>query len=280
VKKSCEKILLISDNPHYQQYLKNNCYQWQAHCKTVKNEIEAREVLMQASQKGNLFKFVLVDSSQFNERLSDAIRDIKLNSKQSNIFVLTKPEEECKFDEICCISKPLESLQLYNAMVTSIGKEQDLIHNVADTENEVSDLLESPPQFNAQVLLSEDDPTNQIVAEGILCEFGIKIDIVADGQQAVEAIQNKTYDLIFMDCQMPVLDGYQATKKIRKLENLKMVKHLPIVALTANNMQGDKDICLAAGMDDFLAKPIEPADFFRILKKWLPHKKVKIVSEA
>jgi signal transduction histidine kinase/CheY-like chemotaxis protein len=113
--------------------------------------------------------------------------------------------------------------------------------------------------ITATVLLAEDNPTNQMYMQEILRRAGCACDVVDDGQAAVEAARNKAYDLVLMDCQMPELDGYQATATIRRREQQAGVaRPLPILALTANAVDGDREQCLAAGMDDYLAKPVSP----------------------
>jgi len=130
------------------------------------------------------------------------------------------------------------------------------------------------PQFDTHVLVAEDNPTNQIVAEGMLTYFGCQVDLVSDGHEAVVAASNYHFDLIFMDCQMPKLDGYEATRKIRKNQSLSGVKSTPIVALTAQAMKSDRDQCLRAGMNDYLSKPFDERQLVEILNRWLPDKAV------
>jgi CheY-like chemotaxis protein len=131
------------------------------------------------------------------------------------------------------------------------------------------------PSFrHARVLLVEDNRVNQLVAARMLKAFGIEAAVVADGAQAVRAVQEKTFDLVLMDCQMPELDGYDATRAIREWESVRMAAgittRLPIVAMTANAMLGDREKCLAAGMDDYLSKPIKRDVLLASLVRWLP----------
>ena len=123
-----------------------------------------------------------------------------------------------------------------------------------------------------RILLAEDNKTNQKVAIGILKKYGHHIDVAEDGMQAIEAVQEKNYDVILMDMQMPVVDGLQATQQIRKISDFHA--KLPIIALTANALNGDHERCVAAGMNDHIAKPIRPAALFRALAIHLPHKVV------
>ncbi len=126
-------------------------------------------------------------------------------------------------------------------------------------------------KFDAFVLVVEDNITNQIVAQGTLEKMGCKVELAGNGLEAVSAVEKKQYDLIFMDCQMPVMDGYEATVKIRKKSSGQEMEYVPIVALTAHAMKGDRERCLAVGMDDYIAKPFDEQQLERVLLKWVPH---------
>ena len=126
-------------------------------------------------------------------------------------------------------------------------------------------------QFNARILVVEDNTVNQKVAQGILSKFGVRIDLAADGKEAISALEQLPYDLVFMDCQMPVLDGYDATRQIRDLDSKVKDHAIPVVAMTANAMQGDRDHCIAAGMDDYISKPVQPSKILQMLEQWLPY---------
>jgi len=117
------------------------------------------------------------------------------------------------------------------------------------------------------LLLAEDNPVNQLVAKRQLELMGYRVECVENGQQALDAIARKTYDLVLMDCQMPEVDGYEATRRIRQRES--SAEHLPIIALTAHAMKGDQEKCLAAGMDDYLSKPFREEQLAALIDRWL-----------
>ncbi len=123
---------------------------------------------------------------------------------------------------------------------------------------------------NAYVLLAEDNITNQQVALSILRHLGLRADAVANGEEAVQAVVFRRYDLVIMDVQMPVMDGLEATRKIRRLDASVSHSSLPIIAMTANAIQGDRSNCLEAGMDDYVSKPVSPQGLAEVLGKWLP----------
>jgi CheY-like chemotaxis protein len=118
-----------------------------------------------------------------------------------------------------------------------------------------------------RLLVVEDDRVNQRVIELMLEKFGLKCVVVADGAAAVEVATFEYWDAILMDCQMPGMDGFEATRQIRRRLN---GKALPIIALTANAMTGDREACLAAGMNDFIAKPVRQEELRTCLERWLP----------
>ena len=123
-------------------------------------------------------------------------------------------------------------------------------------------------RLNGHVLLVEDNMVNQLVVQGFLTKMGLTVELASDGKQAVEFFQSKAYDLVIMDCQMPIMDGYEASGEIRRLER-NGGRRIPIIALTAHAMQGDRERCLAAGMDDYLSKPVKKEDLHATLQRWL-----------
>jgi CheY-like chemotaxis protein len=166
------------------------------------------------------------------------------------------------------LTKPVRRGQLLD-VVTLIAGRSASKHTTA-----ISEVNTEPHLAHARVLLVEDNRVNQLVAARMLKAFGIEAAVVSDGAQAVEAVQAKTFDLVLMDCQMPELDGYDATRAIRAWEAPRIAAgvatRLPIVAMTANAMPGDREQCLAAGMDDYLSKPIKRDVLLTTLAQWLP----------
>ncbi len=120
--------------------------------------------------------------------------------------------------------------------------------------------------ISAHVLVVEDNPVNQRMAVRMLEKMGCRVDVAANGAEALKKAAQSLYDLIFMDCQMPEMDGYEATAEIRRCEGHS--KHTLIIAMTAHTMQGDREKCLQAGMDDFLPKPVKKETLSEILQKW------------
>ncbi|MFJ3483704.1 response regulator [Pseudomonas sp. NPDC090202] len=128
---------------------------------------------------------------------------------------------------------------------------------------------EVPQERDGCVLLVEDNPVNRTVVEAMLRSLGLAVSVAGDGAEAVSMVSKDSYALILMDCRLPVMDGYEATRRIRQLPGL---ENLPIIALTANARHGDRDVCLQAGMNDYLAKPFKRTDLQQVLQRWLTFK--------
>lgn len=126
----------------------------------------------------------------------------------------------------------------------------------------------SHPHIEGRILVVEDNPVNQKILVHLLKRRGLTVDTVANGRDAVARVVSASYAIVFMDCQMPVMDGYQATGEIRSLEGQRALPRTPIVAMTANAMAGDREVCLRAGMDDYLSKPLTVAELERVLSHW------------
>jgi CheY-like chemotaxis protein len=126
------------------------------------------------------------------------------------------------------------------------------------------------PACRPRILLAEDSIINQQVALAILKKLGCQTDLVANGKEALESLRRFSYDLVFMDCQMPEMNGYEASTLIRDPKSGLPNPRVPIIALTAHALQGDRQKCLAAGMDDYIAKPVHHTTLAATLQKWLP----------
>jgi CheY-like chemotaxis protein/HPt (histidine-containing phosphotransfer) domain-containing protein len=138
----------------------------------------------------------------------------------------------------------------------------------------------SPERFKGRrVLLAEDNMINQMVAIRQLEDMGIRIDAVANGNEVLDALRSAPYDLVLLDCQMPELDGYETSALIRKSESMPF-RDIPIIAMTANAIKGDKERCLGAGMSDYVSKPIRLAELTKALEKWLPVREASVIGPA
>jgi CheY-like chemotaxis protein/HPt (histidine-containing phosphotransfer) domain-containing protein len=139
-------------------------------------------------------------------------------------------------------------------------------------------LAESRSARRARILLAEDNEVNQKLAVAVLEKFGYRVEVVVDGREAVNAVARGGYDLVLMDCQMPELDGYAAATEIRRRQN--GGPRIPIVAMTASAMQGERERCLAAGMDDYVTKPIDRRRLQEVLDQWLGAAEIEPATDA
>jgi PAS domain S-box-containing protein len=157
--------------------------------------------------------------------------------------------------------KPIRKADLHQCLLSTLFPDSGLpAANKLDTA--------STPLL-AHILLVEDNPLNQVVAEGMLQNFGCSVDIATNGREALTALEQKPYDLVLMDCMMPEMDGYEATAEIRRRQNAGQLPHFHIIAMTASAVESEREICLIAGMDDYLTKPFSTESMRCIITTWL-----------
>jgi CheY-like chemotaxis protein len=181
---------------------------------------------------------------------------------------VVKGAEEAGIEDV--LIKPVSASMLFDGVVRILGTVVDGPRTGADVPSNTFEQLASI--HGARILLVEDNDLNQEVATELLREAGFNVDLAEDGLIALNKLKSTSYDIVLMDMQMPVMDGVTATIEIRKDARF---KDLPVVAMTANAMQGDRDRCLAAGMNDHVAKPIEPEDLWKALLKWIKPKEAQ-----
>jgi len=155
------------------------------------------------------------------------------------------------------LTKPIRQAQLHSCLVGVVGTAPE----------PTARPIVVRPERSGRILLAEDNVVNQQVALAMLTKLGFGVDIVSDGTEAVKAATTTPYQAILMDCQMPHLDGYDATREIRRLE---ATHRIPIIAVTASAMPSDQERCLAAGMDDYLTKPLNLEMLAAVLDRWTP----------
>lgn len=189
------------------------------------------------------------------------VEALKQLSKKIQIIVMTNnnnfiEENDLQdFGNILILQKPLKRSKL-----------TDLL-NIHNKEDKIKEEIINEPALdlsNIRMLLVEDNAVNQIVAVSMLEKFNAKIEVAENGLIAIEKVNNTKYDIIFMDCQMPEMDGFEATGIIRKNESVRNL----VVAMTANAMSGDKEKCIEAGMDDYISKPLKESELIEMLKKY------------
>ena len=244
---------------------------------TVSEEAEpedALDALEEATTRGAPIDVVVVDNDlpgvlgkelATRIRAEQSFRDSRLvlmHGIDSNV----KPSSLVRAGLDAWIAKPVHSRKLEQALLVALEE---------STQNEPKAPLPAPTKprtshsRGVRILLAEDNLVNQKVATLLLKKLGCCAEITNNGLEAVEAVRQGSFDLVFMDCQMPVMSGFQATESIRALDDVKR-RSIPIVAMTANALQGDRERCLEVGMNDYLSKPVQLEDLGRVLEQWAP----------
>ena len=286
---SSRNILVIDENASCRQVLQHQLTQWGAKVTSVSDLNSALALNEDKLNKDKpIFDLIFVD---MKESQKDEIPITqKLNAskqlKESKIVMMTPishGKDPLYFRELGChyfFPKPVTTKDLFKSLTTlsqgncilDIKSETNFESSATDGELQNKTEENNIPN-NSRLLLVEDNSINQEVALGILEEFGLTADISANGFEAIEALKlcpiEDSYQLILMDCQMPEMDGYQATREIRSGNAGEHNEKIPIVAMTANSMEGDREKCINAGMNDYLSKPIEPEDLLAKIKLWL-----------
>ncbi|MEI6126845.1 MAG: response regulator [Pseudomonadota bacterium] len=171
------------------------------------------------------------------------------------------------------LTKPVRQAQLRECLSLVLGNVKT--PGVKDAGLVTRHTVSEAHKSRVRILLAEDNATNQIVAIEILKKLGYRADAVANGKEAVKALQSIPYDLVLMDCQMPEMDGFEATRGIRNPNSAVLNRRIPIIAMTANAMKGDRERCLESGMNDYLSKPVNPGELAAVLERWLPEAEVQ-----
>jgi signal transduction histidine kinase/DNA-binding response OmpR family regulator len=248
-----KRILIVENNPVSHQALQDFCAGWGAAPHACCSSSEAIALIA----SGQRFDIGLVDSNLPNASALDFGKYVRSHyTKQEFPLILIAPPNDPHPKETVreifnlYLTKPITRSRQFDSLMTVLGE-----RNLVATRPEQS-VLKLGERLPLSILLAEDNPINQIVATSILDEMAYKADIAENGRQAIEALRKKTYDVVFMDMQMPEMDGLEATRAIRA--EFPPHRQPVIIAMTANALEGDKQACLDAGMNDYISKPILP----------------------
>ena len=265
------RALIVDDNSSNRGILTQHLQSWGVEVVATESSQDALAVLDTA--QGSRFDFALLDDQMPGMdgiELAKRIRDDSGLGAMRLIMLTTRDNHESNSDSVqlfaAILTKPLRRSQLLNCVTRAmIAAPEPVVE-----ETTVRSLPAATARaFVPKILLVEDNPVNREVAVGMLESLGCLAHAAENGWLALEAINNDTYDAVLMDCQMPVMDGLMATTELRRREQNAGGARLPIIALTANAMEGDRERCLAAGMDDFLSKPFSQQQLAALLKRWL-----------
>jgi signal transduction histidine kinase/DNA-binding response OmpR family regulator/HPt (histidine-containing phosphotransfer) domain-containing protein len=266
------RILTIDDNAQAREVLSSMLTTMSFVAHEASSGKEGIEMVRQASDRGEPYDIVFIDWQMpglDGIETGKRIRALRGLEVQPHLIMVTaygreevlKQAEESSFENV--LIKPVTPSMLFDSVVSSLSSAEEKVREVAAGAANVTDLARI---HGARVLLVEDNELNREVAMGLLEDARLTIDSAENGEIAVEKIGKNEYDLVLMDMQMPVMDGVAATKAIRSDPRF---RGLPIVAMTANAMASDREKCLEAGMNDHIAKPIDPEILFGALLRWI-----------
>jgi len=272
------RVLVVDDNATSREILTTYMASWGMRPAETSDGPSAIQMLLRGREVGDPFRLAVLDMQMpvmDGEMLGRAIKaDARL--AETRLVMLTSlgaRENVSLFLQIgfeACLTKPTRHQELKNALSAA------LMDKGAGGQPPSAVKRQSPKELQtlfagckARILLAEDNITNQQVALGILKKFGLRADAVANGAEALKALEAIPYDLVLMDVQMPVMDGWEATRRIRDERSAVLDRELPIIAMTAHAMQGDQERCLEAGMNDYVSKPVVPQTLARVLERWL-----------
>ena len=280
-----KKVLVVDDNESAREILQHALLSFDFDVSLAVSGAESIS-MVEAADNEKPFDLIIMDwqmPEMNGNRASEIIKKHPKLKQIPKIIMLTaygreevsKEAEKVGLDAF--LVKPMNTSVLFETIMEVFGGEVGKIQRKkvfqpsAEEETKVLEKIQG-----ASILLVEDNAINQEIANEILEQAGFKITIANNGSEAVTMIEEKNYDLVLMDCQMPIMDGYEATRAIRKE---KRFTNLPIVAMTANAMQGDREKCINAGMNDHVSKPISTKELFAALAKWIPPREKQAQKE-
>lgn len=270
-----KRVLAVDDNQTNLTILKGYLENWGCDCDTALNG-EVALSLMEAVAKVNApFDLAIIDMQMPEMDGAELGRAIKANQKLHDTVLVMLSSRGMRGDAALMkkigyaayLTKPVRRSQLFDCLITVLSKAKkpssdhgtELVtrHSIADARKQ-----------KFRILIAEDNIVNQKLVSRLLEKFGFSSDVVANGNEAVRALELVPYDMVLMDVQMPEMDGLEATVRIRN-PNSKVIRHnIPIIAMTAHAMKGDKDRCLKAGMDNYISKPINPDTLLKAIEKY------------
>jgi CheY-like chemotaxis protein len=265
------RALIVDDNTSSREILQQHLQSWGVEVVSAETSAAALTALDAA---GARFDFGLLDDQMPGMDGIELARLIRKDARWSQLRLVLQSSRndrdsgsEASQLFAAILTKPLRRAQLFSC----VSRVMTLQPGAAAADAPVAGPgpAASRPSTGPRILLVEDNPVNREVAVGMLESLGCRIDAAENGWLAIEAMNVTTYDAVLMDCQMPIMDGLTATAEIRRREQTSGAARVPVIALTANAMEGDRERCLAAGMDDFLSKPFTQQQLATLLRRWL-----------
>jgi two-component system sensor histidine kinase/response regulator len=263
------RVLVVDDNPTNRQILEETLVSWKLDVASAGSGESAMEAWQADEGKGNPFRLILMDAqmpgmdgleTSARLRLMPGGEDVAIVMLSSAEF----PADRHRFDQARIaerLLKPVSQTTLRRAILSALNHAPEAAAVPRESSARVP--LESP-----HVLLVEDNAVNQKLARRLLEKSGVRVETALNGREAVERWSTGDYHIVFMDCQMPEMDGFEATAQIRRLEGA--ARHTPIIAMTAYALPQDRERCLNSGMDGYVSKPISESELWKMLDTFLP----------
>ncbi len=285
------RACFVDDNDTNRLLLHHYASSWNMKSLSAAGGPEALVILRDAKDRGEPCDVAILDQDMPKMNGFELARQIKADPRLSDIPLVLLTSIGRRGDATMAqtvgfsgyLMKPVREGQLYRCLAMVLARGEKGGEGAFEQGSIITrhTLEEVQQRSRGLVLLAEDNIVNQKVAVRMIEKLGYRIDVVANGAEAVVALTKISYDLVLMDCQMPEMDGFEATREIRKREakNSEVGEtpaqgrdacHLPIIAMTANAMQGDREQCIDAGMDDFISKPVKLQDLQKVLERWNP----------
>jgi len=264
-----QRALIVDDNATNRLILRRQLTAWGVDTVEAADAYEALALSAAAAEEGQLFDFGVVDLNMPGMDGISLARELKADPSTASMSLFLLSSSGARFGPgetdlkgfAASLTKPVRSSELFDCLVVSLGDELSV---------DLAMPLGAPvvdPGSAGLVLLVEDNKMNQLVGSKVLERLGYRYEIANHGGEAVSAVLQGAYDAVLMDCQMPEMDGYEATAEIRRLEGAH--RHTPIIAMTAAAMDGDRERCLEAGMDDYITKPVRIESVAEVLSRWV-----------
>jgi two-component system, sensor histidine kinase and response regulator len=265
-----KRILVVDDNATNREILEQHLKSWRAHPECAEDGAEALLMLERAAAENKPYEMAILDMHMPRMDGLQLARRVREHSEFDNVPLMllssvAMPASEDVLHELNIsgqLTKPIRQSQLYDSLAVVLSGQML-------SERYSRKGSTAMRELHGKVLLAEDNPVNQAVALGMLDSLGVDVAVVTDGQAAIRATESQHFDLVLMDCQMPVMDGLEATRRIRAAEVEQNRSRLAIVALTANALSGDRELCLEAGMDEYLGKPFTMDQLHAVLSMFL-----------